>query len=323
MGDQRIKIGLIFPGLGPQNPAQPLGFFLPGTECARNLDGHRGIGQVYCKIGNLGNGQGADGAVLEIPVQAVPFFLGCRAGDQRNVQVFRSIFQLVDIHPYQQNLLSLVTGHDPSYQFLLGGIFRCNSKFLPLVCHGIGHAQILGKRNTDFAAPGLGNPALLFHLLPWHIHLFGADEGKHILFLAVFTDQSCGESQSPPGLEARRHLKNRGREHMNFIVNNQSPVAVIKKGKVRKIPFPVRTIGHDLVGGDGDLTNLFGIPAVFSDICFRQRGFIQQFLLPLTNGGHIGGEDQRGGLKLLHTGNAHNGFSGTAGQHNDTGPAMG
>ena len=43
LGDQRIEIGLVFSGLGPQDPAQTLGLFLSGAEGARYLNGHGGI----------------------------------------------------------------------------------------------------------------------------------------------------------------------------------------------------------------------------------------------------------------------------------------
>ena len=149
-----------------------------------------------------------------------------------------------------------------------------------LVGHGIGHAQVFWKRKAKFAAPGLGDPSLLFHFLPGHVHFFGADERKHVVFLAVFPHQGGGQAQSSPGLEAGGHLKYRGRKHVDFVVDNQPPIVVVKKGEMGEIPLAIRAVRHDLVGGDGHMADLFGVSAIFPDVRLGKGGLVQQFLFP-------------------------------------------
>ena len=54
-GDHRVEVRLPAVGLGPQQPAEPLGLLLPRAEGARDLDGDRGLRQVDGEVGDLGD----------------------------------------------------------------------------------------------------------------------------------------------------------------------------------------------------------------------------------------------------------------------------
>ena len=56
-GDDGEEVGRPAVGLGPQDAPQPLRFLLAAAEGARDLDGHRRLGQVDGEVGHLGHDQ--------------------------------------------------------------------------------------------------------------------------------------------------------------------------------------------------------------------------------------------------------------------------
>ena len=164
---------------------------------------------------------------------------------------------------------------------------------------------------------GGGDVAGGFDFLPRNFELFGADEAEHFLFAAVFAHQCCRQAQAAACLQARGQPEDGCGQQVDFVVDNQAPVARIEQLQVQVGAFAAG--GEHLVGGDCDRSDLFDRTGVFADFIFRQAGAAQQFGLPLFGGHRIGHQDKRRCAHLCHGRGTHNGFSGTAGQDDYTG----
>ena len=108
---------------------------------------------------------------------------------------------------------------------------------------------------------------------------------------------------------------------MDLVIDDQAPFALVEQLEVLKPALLVCTPSEDVVGGDGDRSNVLGLPGVFSDCLTGQCGFVDQLSNPLTSRCDAGRQYNSRGLQEGHARQADDGFTGTAGQHNDRGSA--
>ena len=127
---------------------------------------------------------------------------------------------------------------------------------IPLIRFGGGVEQpiAIGQGDPHFNTVCRRDPALRLNVLPRSVVAFGPDEGKDIAFATVFAHESRCESEATPGLNIGSKPKNGCGKQVNFVVDDQTPVAGIKEIEVRICAFALR--GHHLVGRDGDRSNL-------------------------------------------------------------------
>jgi len=104
---------------------------------------------------------------------------------------------------------------------------------------------------------------------------------------------------------------------VHLVVDDNAPVLFGEQLQVWKGFILGRPIGQDLIGGDGNRPDLLELAAVFPDAILGNAGLVQQLLLPLAEGGDVGGQDQGLGGDSLHQGHSHQGFARAAGQNDD------
>jgi len=83
--------------LRAQDAAQPLGFFLPRAEHARDFDHDVGVGQVDGEVGHLGDDEGPKPSCFEVPIELFPLFVPGLAREERQLQVCRDLFELREV----------------------------------------------------------------------------------------------------------------------------------------------------------------------------------------------------------------------------------
>jgi|GEM_PF-5396614 len=111
---------------------------------------------------------------------------------------------------------------------------------------------------------------------PGNIVPFGADEGKDFIFLPILTDQRRGEAQTTFGLDGGGGAKDRCRQHMHFVIDDEAPILFGEDFQIFHRRFLVAPIGQHLVGGDGDGLDLFDRAREFTDLIFSDMGLGQQ-----------------------------------------------
>ena len=100
---------------------------------------------------------------------------------------------------------------------------------------------------------------------------------------------------------------------MYFIVDNESPAAGMKQGKMHEVLLPAGAVGQNLVRAECDRPGCLGLAAVFGDVIFCQIGLVQQFVPPLPYRGQTAGQNQRALLQRRHRRHADQGLTGPAG----------
>ena len=183
--------------------------------------------------------------------------------------------------------------------------------------HGIFHAHRIGQGDADFRAARLGNPAARLQLPPGYVIFLRTNQGEHVAFPAVFANQRGRQAQPPPGLNLRRNPKHRSGQQVNFVVNDQAPIARIENLEMRKLVLLVRPVGQDSVGGQRDRGNFFAFAGVFGDLVVGKIGLVEQFAAPLLDGRDARGENQRRALEQGHGRQSDNRLAGAARQDND------
>ena len=107
---------------------------------------------------------------------------------------------------------------------------------------------------------------------------------------------------------------------MDFVVNNQAPLALFEEAKMEEGAVFGFAVGQHLVGGEGHGLDDFVFAAVFAQIIFRQVGLIEDFVFPLAQGDGVGRENQGVGLHRGQGPNRDDRFPRTTGQHHDATP---
>ena len=100
---------------------------------------------------------------------------------------------------------------------------------------------------------------------------------------------------------------------MDFIVNNEAPIALIENAEVGEVLFPALAIGQDIVRGYGNGTDFFALAGIFAYLVGGEARFVDEFCLPLARCRDIGGQNQGFALKGIHRSHAHDGFARAAG----------
>ena len=108
---------------------------------------------------------------------------------------------------------------------------------------------------------------------------------------------------------------------MNLIVYDKPPGTCAERFQVRKIAFPVRAPGEDLVGGQRHRPGVFPLAGILGDIGGPKSRLVQEFAPPLPNRGQAGGEYERGLPDQFHRGQTDYGLAGAAGQNHHAAPA--
>ena len=172
-------------------------------------------------------------------------------------------------------------------------IFRGDTELVSRRSGGVVQAARLGHRQPDFGAAGFCDPAVRLHFFPRDIDLFGADQGEDVLFAPVLAHQGRGQPKAPPGLQRGRDLEDGRRQQMHFVVNDQSPIALIEQIEMGERVLLARAVGHDLIGGQGHGAHVFCRARILPDRVLGDSGLIEQLVEPLPRCGHAGHQDQR------------------------------
>ncbi|MPN03282.1 hypothetical protein SDC9_150509 [bioreactor metagenome] len=162
----------------------------------------------------------------------------------------------------------------------------------------------------------LGNESLLLQFIPGNIESLGSHKAEDLVFPPVLTHQCGGESYPVDSLQFCSDLEDRGWKHMHLIIDDESPVALGQKIKMREWALLVRSVGEHLVGADGDLSWVLALTGILSDLLFLQVGLVQNFLHPLVYRCNVGGYHQCPGSQSLHDLHAHHRLSRPTGKHN-------
>ncbi len=259
MGQQAVLFGA-------QDAPQPLRLLLPRAKGAGNLDGHVDVGQIYRKVGHLGNDQPPEFALADLVKELLPLAHGRLAGDERCTDGLGDLAQLIQVGAHDEHRVLAVFDQQLPDDLELVRVFSRNAELVPLLGQGVDHAKFVRQRHTNFVALGGGDPALPLQVFPGHVVLFGANERKDVGLAAVLADEGGGEAQSPPGLDLGGDAKDRRRQQVDFVVDDQSPVALVEQLEMRKVVGTTLTVGEDLVGGDGHRPDLFDQARVFANV---------------------------------------------------------
>ena len=309
-------------GFGAQYAPEALGFFLARSVRARKLNGDAGVGQIDGKIGDFGHDEEFDFASSKFFVEMVAVFGGGFAHNQRRVEFSCHIFDLADVLRNDEDLFSFVFFDQMFDHVDFAGILRCNAKFGASIRYGIAEPFAFWQWQANFTAFRGCNPAAGFKLSPGHVIAFGTDERKDIGFEAVFAHEGGCETETTPGLQFGSKAKYGRGKQVNFVVNNKSPIALIKNAEVGKVFISAPAIGQDIVRGNGNGPNFFAFARVFADLIVGETRFVEEFCFPLARSRDIGGQDQGFALEGIHRGHAHHGFTRAAGQDNRAASAI-
>ena len=113
-------------------------------------------------------------------------------------------------------------------------------------------------------------------------------------------------------------IRNTGRrQKVNFVIDDQPPVALVEQAEVREVAIPLGPVGHDLVGRQRDRTDRLGITGVRGDLRLVDIGLVEDLAPPLLHRGGAGGQNEGLGLKGGQRGQAHDGLARAAGKNDD------
>ena len=128
---------------------------------------------------------------------------------------------------------------------------------------------------------------------PRHVVLLRPDQAEDVAFPAVLADQRRRQAEPPPGLNLRGDAEHGGRQEMNLVIDDETPIALVEELEVRELLLLVRPMREDLVSRHRDGADLLGIRRILGRLSSRQIGLVEDFAKPLLDGGDAGGEHQR------------------------------
>ena len=108
---------------------------------------------------------------------------------------------------------------------------------------------------------------------------------------------------------------------MYLVIDNQAPIHLGEESQMHEVLRFALAIGQDLVGGDGDWSDLFSIAGVLADIFGGNCGLIEEFIDPLAHSDRVCRKDQGVALGLEQDTESDNGFSCAAGEDDHTAAA--
>src|SRR5690606_7262732 len=113
--------------------------------------------------------------------------------------------------------------------------FRRNAILVALPGKRVWHSGFTGQVNPDLGAVRGRNPALLLQFAPRNVVPFGSDQAEDVFLQPVFANKRRGKAQPPARLDLGRRAEYRGRQQVNLVVNDQSPVALVEDLEVREV----------------------------------------------------------------------------------------
>ncbi len=108
---------------------------------------------------------------------------------------------------------------------------------------------------------------------------------------------------------------------MNFVVDDEAPIALVEQLEVRELLGLLVAVGEDLIGGERHRADVLRVAGVLGDLVLGEVGLVEDFAVPLLDGGDAGGQHQRGALHHGHRRDADDGLAGPAGQDDDAAAA--
>src|SRR5262245_46363752 len=244
---QRIKMRPLAARLWSQHAAEPLRFFLARAKCPRHLDEHIRVRQVDGEIPDLREYEVPHLAAAKAVVEV--FALGRRglAGDQRDLQAFDELAEL--LQGLADNQHALVGGllEQAGDDLLLGGVLAGYAVLVAPLGDRVLHALLVRQRDAHLRAVGRCDPAATLQLAPGDVVLLRPDQAEDIAFPAILAYQRGRQSEPAARLNLGGDPKHRGGKQMHLVVDDQSPVALVEDLEVRKVLGLVGAIGDDLV----------------------------------------------------------------------------
>ena len=319
-GDHGVEASGATVGLGTQDASEALGLLLARAERPRHLDGDAGLGKVDGEVGDLGHDEHAHRALAELLEQSLALLDRGLAGDDRGVEAFAELVQLVEVLPDDEHVLLGVTVDESLDDAVLAVRRRGQSIALFGLRGGVDESLALVEGDAYLDAVGRGDVALRLDVLPGRVVPLGSDEGEDVVLAAVLAYEGGGEAETPTRLDIGGKPEDRCGEQVHLVVEDQAPVA-----RVEELEVGVDALtsgGHHLVGRDRDGADVLDCARVFADLGVGERRALEQLGAPLSCGHRVGHEDERGRRGHRHRGRADDGFPRAAGEYDDTGAAV-
>jgi len=196
-------------------------------------------------------------------------------------------------------------------------VLGSNAKAVPFVGIGIGSLLVRRQGESVFGAKRLGDVAPVLQGLPGYVVALGADEREDVIFVAVLPDESGSQAKSPLGLDAARGPEYGGWQHVDLVVDDEPPIALLKELEVLHGLVLRFSVGKHLVGGDGNGLHVLYLACVFTDGVGVDGGFRQELVPPLVNRDIIGRDDQGARRNLPQDPEADDRLARPAGEHDN------
>ncbi len=155
------------------------------------------------------------------------------AGNQRDIERLLQLPQLLQILADDNDLLAEYSSRSRAMTSALAGFFAGDAVLLPPLGHGVFQPQLVGHGDAHLGAVRFRDPALRLQFLPGHVVLFRADQAEDIpsrpssrMSVAVIPSRRRAWNLG-------RHPKHRRRQQVNFVVDDQAPVALVKQLEMR------------------------------------------------------------------------------------------
>ena len=216
-----------------------------------------------------------------------------RAGDERQVEAPGDAAKLLQILADDQHAGVGVAVEQLRDDLVLGRVLAGDAVLVPPLGDGVFHALRPRQGDADLGAGRLGDPAAGFQFAPRHVVFLRADQAEDVALAAVLADQRRRQTEPAAGLNLGRHAEHRRRQQMDFVVDDQAPVALVEQLEVRKLFGLVGPIREDLIGRQRDRGDLLGLAGVLGHLILGQVGLVEDLAPPLLDGRDAGGQHQR------------------------------
>ena len=150
---------------------------------------------------------------------------------------------------------------------------------------GVLQSVVGGQIDADLVGGGRYE-TLRLDLLPRRIESLGTDATEHVALTAVLAHERGGEADAAPRLQISGELEYGGGKQMHLVIDDEAPVQSIQQREVRVLALPLRR--QDLVGGDRDRLDFFGLAGVLADLLGGERGALEQLVAPFAGARRCG-----------------------------------
>src|SRR5205814_4503296 len=146
------------------------------------------------------------------------------------------------------------------------GVFSGDAELSPPVRQGIFHSPARTHRHAFLDAGGTRNPCLPFQVFPWNIEAFGPDESEDVCLASVLSHEGRRETETAAGLKIRCRAEDRGRQQVDFVVDDQAPRPGPEEFEMRERGFAIFPPRQYLVGCKRHWARLLLVARIFSDV---------------------------------------------------------